>query len=247
MAQPQTVVGRVSGEHWAGKLYMRHASIHVTRMLVPTPVTPDLVTWSMLLCGVAAAVATTVPHVWAAVVALVLIQLQGLLDCVDGELARWRGRTGPSGVFIDRLGHYVTDAGLVAAIGVRADGGLAHMHGWTTVGLAAAFLALLVKAETDLVQVARFQSGLPRVPDVAEVAAPRAGLLRRLRRLVAVLPVNRLLLAMELTFLALAATVADALASSQQASRVLTVVVLALAGFVSVARLPSILTSARLR
>ena len=41
VAQPETVVGRVSGEHWAGRLYMRQISIHLTRALVNTRVTPD--------------------------------------------------------------------------------------------------------------------------------------------------------------------------------------------------------------
>lgn len=226
---------------------MRHLSPYVTRLLVPTRVSPDLVTWWMLLCGVGAALVATVPHVWAAVAAVVLIQLQGLLDCVDGELARWRERTGPSGVFIDRLGHYVTDAGLAAGVGVRADGGFGSIGGWTTLGLATACLVLLVKAQTDLVLVARFSSGRPRLPDEAETAAPRARGLREIRRLVGVVPVNRALLAMEMTFLLLAAAIADAAGAEPTATHVLAVVLLATAAFVVVARLPSILSSARLR
>lgn len=247
VAQPPSVVGRVSGEHWAGKLYQRHLSIYVTRLLVPTRVQPDTVTWLMFPFGLGAAAVLTVPHVWAAVVAVVLIQLQGLFDCVDGELARWRRQFAPSGVFLDRLGHYVTDAGLAAAVGVRADGGFTHVAGWTSIGLAAAGLVLLTKAQTDLVLVARYQSGKERLPDASATAAPRAGLLRRLRRFIAVLPVNRALLAMEMTFLVTAAAVADALHGGRTATQVLSAALLATAGFVVIARLPSILTSARLR
>ena len=247
VAQPDTVVRRASGEHWAGRLYMRHISLYCTRLLAPTRVSPDHVTASMFVTGPGAALVATVPHVWSAVVAVVLIQVQGYLDCVDGELARWRGRTGPSGVFLDRLGHYVTDAGLAAAVGVRADGGLAHVGGWTTLGLAAACLVLLTKAQTDLVLVARYQSGRERLPDEAAVAAPRQDLLRRLRRILAVMPLNRALLAMEMTFLLLVAAVVAAATTSRAPEQVLTVALLAVAGFVGVARLPSILSSARLR
>ena len=247
MSQPETVVGRVSGEHWAGRLYMRHLSLYCTRLLVPTRVSPDQVTGTMFLTGPAAALVATVPHLWSAFVAALLIQLQGYLDCVDGELARWRGRSGPSGIFLDRLGHYVTDASLAAAIGVRAGGGLGHLAGWTTVGLATACLVLLTKAETDLVFVARFQSDRERLPDDGLVAAPRAGLLRTLRRLLAVMPLNRALLAMEMTFLLIAASIAAAATSSRLPEQVLAAALLGVAAFVAVARLPSILSSARLR
>jgi phosphatidylglycerophosphate synthase len=241
------VVERASGEHWAGKLYMRHASIYVTRVLVPTNVAPDVITWAMLGFGVAAAAVSTVPHLWSAVLAVLLIQLQGLFDCVDGELARWQRRTGPAGVFIDRLGHYVTDAGLAAGIGVRADGGFGHVGGWTALGLATACLILLVKAETDLVLVARYAAGLPKLPDAVETAAPRRSGLRAARRWVAVVPVNRVLLAMEMTFLLLVAAVADAAGAAPTATRTLSAVLLGTAGFVVVARLPSILSSSRLK
>lgn len=247
VAQPPSVVGRVSGEHWAGKLYQRHLSIYVTRLLVPTRVKPDTVTWLMFPFGLGAAAVLTVPHVWAAVVAVLLIQLQGLFDCVDGELARWRKQFAPSGVFLDRLGHYVTDAGLVAAVGVRADGGFDHIAGWTSIGLAAAALALLTKAQTDLVLVARFQSGKERLPDETATSAPRAGVLRRLRRFMAVMPINRALLAMEMTLLATAAAVADGVNGGHAGTQALSAALLATAGFVVIARLPSILTSARLR
>jgi len=51
VSQPATVVGRVSGEHWAGRLFHRHLSLHVTRLLVPTRVTPNSVTATMFLTG----------------------------------------------------------------------------------------------------------------------------------------------------------------------------------------------------
>ena len=115
-------------------------------------------------------------------------------------------QTGPVGIYLDRIGHYVTDGGLAVAVGVHADGGLGSIGGWTTVGLAAGFLVLITKAETDLVHVARVQSGRERIADTAEVATPRSsrwcdGCGRWPRPL----PFNRALLAMEMTVLALIA------------------------------------------
>jgi hypothetical protein len=182
VAQPDTVVGRVSGEHWAGRLFHRHLSIYLTRLLLPTRVTPNAVTASMFVTGLGAALLLSVPHLWAVVLAALVIQLQGILDCTDGELARWRGQTGPVGIYLDRLGHYVTDAGLAVAVGVHADGGLDSMGGWTSIGLVTGLLVLLTKAETDLVHSSRAQSGRPPIADTAEVAVPQAGVVRRLRR-----------------------------------------------------------------
>jgi phosphatidylglycerophosphate synthase len=247
VSQPDSVIGRVSGEHWAGKLYMRHVSIHLTRLLVPTRVSADGLTWTMLATGVGAAAVLTIPHVWAAVVALVLIQLQALLDCMDGELARWRHRTGPVGIYVDRLGHYVTDAGLAVAVGVHADGGLGSIDGWTTVGLAAGFLILLTKAETDLVHVARAQSGRERTEDTAAAASSHQSLLRRLRSTAGALPFNRALLAIEMSALAVIASVIDAVHGGLSATRVLDVALLVIAGIVVVGHLLATVTSDRLR
>jgi len=248
VAQPPSVVGRISGEHWAGKLYMRHLSIHLTRALAAYRwVTPDGLTWSMLLLGPVAGLVLTVPHLWSAVVALLLVQLQELIDCSDGELARWRGHTGPRGIYIDRLGHYVTDASLAIAVGVHADGGLGSIDGWTTVGLATGVLVLLTKAETDLVHAARASAGLAIAPDDAATAAPRRSMLRRIRAAVMHVPFNRALLAIEMTILATVAAAIDASSGTDAAMQVLSVALLATGCLVAVAHLLSVVTSGRLR
>ena len=247
VAQPDTVVRRVSGEHWAGHLFHRHLSLYITRLLVPTRVSPNAVTATMFVTGVGAALLLSVPHLWSVVLAALVIQLQGILDCTDGELARWRGQTGPTGVYLDRLGHYVTDGCLVVAVGVHADGGLGSIGGWTSVGLATGFLVLLTKAETDLVHSSRAQSGLPPIADTAEVAVPHQSLLRRLRRAARTLPLNRALLAMEVTLLAIVASVIDTVRDDLDATQALSVGLLAVAALVVAGHLLAVVSSARLR
>src|SRR5205814_2331975 len=83
----------------------------------------------------AAAALTSLPSVAAAAGAALLIQLQLLLDCSDGELARVRGESSPAGVYLDRIGHYLTEAALPIGLGIRADGGWHSLGGWTTLGL----------------------------------------------------------------------------------------------------------------
>jgi hypothetical protein len=53
VCQPYAKLQSRNGEHWAGRLYMRRISLHATRQLVRTRVTPDALTWSMVICGAA--------------------------------------------------------------------------------------------------------------------------------------------------------------------------------------------------
>jgi phosphatidylglycerophosphate synthase len=245
--QPASIFQRNSGEHWAGRLYIRRFSPYLTRLLIPTGISPNAVTWLMILDGVAAAAVLTLPGVLPAVGAVLLIQLQILLDCSDGELARWKGISSPVGIYLDRVGHYLTETALPIALGIRADGGWEHIGGWTTLGFAAAVLQLFVKSETALVHVARAESGKPLVEDRRDVAAPRATGLRRARQLAGYLPFYRAFVAMEFTLLALAAAIVDAAGDTLDGTRALVLALVAAGAVTAVGHLLAILTSSRLR
>jgi phosphatidylglycerophosphate synthase len=233
VTQPASIFARDSGEHWAGRLYIRRLSPYLTRLLLRTPITPNGVTWLMLLTGLAAAGVLCLPGVLPAVAAVLLIQLQILLDCSDGELARWRDVRSPAGVYLDRVAHWVTETLLPIALGVRADEPL--------LGLVIAVLVLWIKGESALVTVARAQSGLPPAADTQAVAAPRPGLLARARRGLRRLPFYRAFVAVEFTLLALVASFFD------DGSRVLVVALIPVAAVTVVGHLVAILASGRLK
>jgi hypothetical protein len=245
IVQPDELMSRVNGEHWAGRLYMRHVSLRVTRLLVPTRVSADAVTWGMIASGVLAALVLTVPHPLTPLVTFLLIQLQLLLDCVDGEIARWRRTCSPAGIYLDRIGHYTTDAALVIALGVRVDGGLTSIDGWTTLGLAIAVLVLMSKAETDLVHTARALTGAPPAPDRG--ARLRPGAVSSLRQVARYVPFNRALLAQEFSLLAVVAGIVDAITGDLTGSRVLLIALAPIAVIVAGGHLLSILRSDKLR
>jgi phosphatidylglycerophosphate synthase len=246
--QPPSLFERNSGEHWAGKLYMRRVSPFVTRLFLSrTALTPNAVTWLMIAVGVAAAGVLTLPGLLPAVGALVLIQCQLLFDCVDGEMARWLDRRSPAGVYLDRLGHYLTETALPIALGIRADGGWDHIAGWTTLGLVAAVLQLLVKAETALVHVARLESGLGKVEDTQAAAAPQRGLLRSARSALGHLPFYRAFVAIEFTLLTLAAAVVDSVRGDLDGSRALVLGLVAVGVVTALGHLAAILASKRLQ
>jgi hypothetical protein len=76
---------------------------------------------------------------------------------------------------------------------------------------------------------------------------PQVGVVRRLRRVLAMLPVNRLLSAWDLSYVVVLVAVIDSLRSDSAATRVLTVALLAVALYAVLGHLLSVLTSRRLR
>lgn len=245
--QPASIFERNSGEHWAGRLYMRRVSPYLTRALVRTPISANGVTWLMIGCGIAAAAVLTLPGVAAALGAVLLIQLQLLLDCSDGEVARWRAEKSTAGVYLDRIGHWLTEGALPIALGIRADGGWDSIGTYTTLGLVAAVFVLLIKGESALVTVARAEAGLPPARDTVAVAAPRAGGLRRARRALRFTPFFRAFVAVEATVLALVAAIVDAARGDLGGSRFLVVALVVITAITAAGHLLAILASERLR
>ena len=226
---------------------MRRLSPYVTRLILPTRLSADAVTGATLGAGLAAAALLTLPGVIPAAGALLLIQLQMLLDCSDGEVARWRNTYSTAGIYLDRMSHYVTETAFPIALGIRADGGWDSIGGWTTLGLLVAVLVLMIRVESALVHVARAESGKPLVEDTETVAAPRGGALRRVRRAFRFLPFFRAFVAIEFTLLAFAAAVADAVAGDLAGTRALLITLLPVAALTAAGHLVAILTSSRLR
>ena len=214
---------------------------------MPTRVTPNAVTWGMIVLGVLAAAALTVPGLWGAIAAVLLIQGQILLDCSDGELARWRRQSSAVGIYLDRFAHYFTEMLLPIALGIRADGGWDSIGSYTTLGLVAAVLALLVRTESALVAVARSESGKPVVEDTVAVAAPRASGLARVRRALGFFPFFRAFVAIEATLLALAAAIADSFVDGIPFTRGLVIALVPIAAITAAGHLVAILNSSRLR
>lgn len=251
VAQPPEHIARYNAEHWAGALYMRHLSLPVTRALLPTGITPNGVTWLMIVAGVGGALALPLPGLVGPILCVLGMQLQLLLDCSDGEVARWRQRFSPAGIYLDRVGHYATEAAIPAALGLRADGWTladpTRVGGWTVLGMLVAILVLLNKAFTDLVHVARAKTGRPPLEDVAATTRSRVSGLAAIRRAFGYLPVFRAFVAIEASLLALLAGIVDVAHGDLLGTRVLVAVMVPLAVITAGGHLLGVLTSSRLR
>ncbi|MQS07202.1 CDP-alcohol phosphatidyltransferase family protein [Streptomyces sp. IF17] len=250
VVHPEGIKDRRSGEHWAGRLYMREISLRWTRLLVNSRITPNQLTHLMVLAGVGAGAALLIPGILGAVLAALLIQLYLLLDCVDGEVARWRRQTSVTGVYLDRIGHYLAEAALLVGFGLRAADLFAREGAggewmWAFLGTLAALGAILIKAETDLVDVARSRSGMPAVRE--EAAVPRSSRVALARRAAAALKFHRLVGGVEASLFILVVAIADLIAGGLFFTRLGVVVLAAVAVLQTVLHLISILASSRLR
>lgn len=243
VCQPASVIGRRSDEHWAGRLYMRGVSIYLTRLFLGWGLSADGVTVLMLLVGLGGAAALFVGGVWPAVVAFFGVQVYLLLDCVDGEVARWRHTESARGVYLDRISHYLVEGLLLVGLGWRA--GVGSHAAWLGLGLGAALAVIFGRIETDLVDAARAKAGLVAIGDAGARVRPPA--LRLARRIFDFVPIHRVTGAVEASTLIVAAAVVDAVRSDLTTSRLLLGVIAAIATLVAVGHLVSVLVSDRLR
>ncbi|MFE9865077.1 CDP-alcohol phosphatidyltransferase family protein [Streptomyces sp. NPDC005506] len=248
VVHPPGVKDRRSGEHWAGRLYMRELSLRVDRYLVNTRVTPNQLTYLMTVAGVLAAPALLVPGIPGALLGVLMVQLYLLLDCVDGELARWKQQFSLGGVYLDRVGAYLCDAAVLVGFGLRAadlwgDGRIDWL--WAFLGTLAALGAILIKAETDLVGVARHQGGLPPVKEAA--SEPRSSGMALARRAAGALKFHRLILCVEASLVILVAAVLDSVRDDLFFSRLAVAVLAGIALLQTLLHLVSVLASSRLK
>lgn len=215
VVQPDSVLGRATAEHWTGTLYMRRISVHLTWLLVRTPITANGVTWLMIIAGGLAGPALLLPGLWGPIVAVMLTQLQMLLDCCDGEVARWRDTMSPRGIFLDQIGHYVAEGSIGLFLGVSAGFLIGPPFDWRFAFLGALLTAGIWfnKSLNMMVTLARTNSGLDRLPDQEGIREiPGRSFLARLRRLSRFVPFHRIFHSIELTLVSLVVAVVAAFA-----------------------------------
>jgi phosphatidylglycerophosphate synthase len=246
VTQPPSVRTRAAAEHWVAHAYLRDISPYLTRILLRAGFSANGVTWLMIMAAAAAVVATGWPALLGAVLAVILVQLQMLLDCCDGEVARWRQTSSPVGVYLDRVGHYVAECGIAVALGIRATGQFQLSGIWISAGLLLGLLVALNKVENDLVHVARHYAGLPQMADAKDVRTPRGGFVRGARRLAGVVPFHRVFHSVELSILVLIAAIVDLFVNGA-ATKVLLAALVVAACLTLVGHLVAVLTSSRLR
>ncbi len=248
VVQPAEILQRSAYEHWLGPLVMRHLSPYVSRACVALGMSPNQVTGMMVVTGLAAATSLLLPGLWGPALCLFFGQLQLLLDCADGEVARWLKLTSPKGIFLDAVAHYTVEGLVPFFLGLRAALS-ADQPQWQWAALGGLLSLLLVynKALNELVHVARAKYGLALVKDDPAAGTPQRSGVRRLRRLANLLPIHRLFHWVELTFWCFLAGVAGLLVGQHEAAVGLLAVLTPLAALTLIGHFVAIMSSSKLR
>lgn len=97
------------------KIFARSISVHISPLLVKTPITPLQVTAIGLFLGLCAAWMASKPDWISCFIAAFLLESSHVLDCIDGELARLTNRGSPFAAFFDPISDRVKDIAIIYA------------------------------------------------------------------------------------------------------------------------------------
>ena len=103
---------------WSWFQIQRRFSIYFTKLFVTFGVSANQVTFINLLTVLSALALIVFKHF---ILGFCLLQLYFVLDCSDGEVARYFKQAGPKGLFIDRLVHIVTEPLLFLTLAYSID------------------------------------------------------------------------------------------------------------------------------
>lgn len=97
------------------KIY-RFFSIYITRILIDTPITANQLTiFTILVVIISAALFGFGNYLYSIVAAILLLSIE-ILDCLDGEVARYKGLSSLKGVYIDGVAHSIFTPVIFAGI-----------------------------------------------------------------------------------------------------------------------------------
>jgi hypothetical protein len=105
------------GDGWVSERTVRRLSRLVTPTAVRLGLAPTTVTVLSLLVGAAAVGAALLGTRWGYLLTAVLMVVSLVLDCVDGEVARWTHRYSKGGAWLDAVGDRVKEYAVWFAVG----------------------------------------------------------------------------------------------------------------------------------
>jgi hypothetical protein len=109
----------------AGLLFGDFASLPITKLFVDLRWSPNIATLGMLVCGLLGA-ALQVAGGWWALSGAVLLVLYYVLDCVDGEVARWHGIEDMRWGYYDTIFHLLVKPSAFLGVGIGCWRALGH-------------------------------------------------------------------------------------------------------------------------
>jgi hypothetical protein len=110
LRRPNAQGKMVCAGHWFSRLFVRPFSIYITWLFVRAGISANATTFLGMLFAFAGVVLCVPHHLWMNVIGFILLMLDAVLDCVDGEIARWTNKSSLKGVFLDLTSHLLCNA-----------------------------------------------------------------------------------------------------------------------------------------
>lgn len=108
--------------------FNRRVSYPFTRLLLPTPITPNMISIAVFLIGAVGCLVLTRAGYWPPVIGTAIILFAGYIDGCDGEIARIRLETSKLGAWLDTLADEATTVLFVTCVGLHVYN--THGHDW---------------------------------------------------------------------------------------------------------------------
>jgi phosphatidylglycerophosphate synthase len=158
------------GDGFFSTFVIRPLSRRVTAIGLAHGWSPNVVTVCSLLLGIVASALAAIDNRWTWAVAAVLLLAALVVDCVDGEIARFTRRFSALGAWLDAVGDRVKEYSLIAAVAW-----VAARRGDSAWGLATMAMVLItLRHLEDYAYVHRQRASLAGIrPDRLDVDEPR--------------------------------------------------------------------------
>ena len=89
------------------KYIVRPISIYFTWLIVRSPLSANNITFLQIIVGCLGALFLAFPYNNLPIYGVLLIQISYILDCVDGEVARWKNLESDRGIYLDLICHTI--------------------------------------------------------------------------------------------------------------------------------------------
>jgi hypothetical protein len=99
--------------------FTKYISAYLTKYIFKTKLTPNFISWIMLLCGLCAVYFLSLDNSISILISGILFVVHNILDTLDGDLARIRSQTSKMGKFIDQITHAVVNPSIFFALYFR--------------------------------------------------------------------------------------------------------------------------------
>lgn len=101
------------------RLFLRDLSLPIAYFLARKKVSTNKITLTFLLISLSANALFIIPSFYTLLFLIIILEIAQLLDCVDGQLARYQGVSSKFGDNFDTLAHVLITGTFIIAFGIR--------------------------------------------------------------------------------------------------------------------------------